>query len=294
MRWLRPSRSSLPMLAAGVALGLTLALAAAPVQATSARVRGIVASAGDGLGGYAVTLYRTRAGRGGQILGRAHTERSGRFAIEYERPSESDAVLYLLARRGPVTLATVLTGSPSPLARVRLIRPNDVVINERSTVATGFALAQFLARGDVSGNRVGLFNAGAMVGDLVDVASGGIAPVLDLAPNGARTSTLPTFNALANLVQACVATRAACADLLNAAPGSKGGAAPDTLQAVANIARNPWRNVDRIYRLSRRGPQDYGPALASAPDAWTIALKFLGDGRLNGPGAFEIDAEGNA
>lgn len=43
-----------------------------------------------------------------------------------------------------------------------------------------------------------------------------------------------------------------------------------------------------------RRPQDYRPALANSPDAWTIALKFLGDGILNGPGAFEIDAEGNA
>lgn len=43
-----------------------------------------------------------------------------------------------------------------------------------------------------------------------------------------------------------------------------------------------------------RGPQDHGPALASSPSAWTIALKFLGDGRLNGLGAFEIDADGDA
>ena len=294
MCWLSVDLSSARRRAFGLVLTLALTVAGVAAEATPARVRGTVASGDAGLGGYAVELYRTRARHGAQLLGRALTGDAGRFAIGYERPADPDAVLYLLARRGPVTLATVLTGSPSPLLRVEPAQPGEVVINERSTVATGFALAQFLARGDASGNRIGLRNAGAMVGDLVDVASGGIAPVLGLAPNGSRTSTLPAFNSLANLVQACVAARAACPALLAAAPGSKGLAAPDTLQAIVNIARNPWRNVDRIYRLSTQGPQDYRPALASAPDAWTIALKFLGDGRLNGPGAFEIDAYGNA
>ena len=94
-------------------------------------------------------------------------------------------------------------------------RPTEVVINERSTVAVGFALAQFLERGKVSGNLAGMRNGGA-------------------------TSIRST--------------------------GSRCG-----------------------------GPQDLWPGAARAqPSAWTIALKFLGDGRLNGLGAFEIDADGDA
>jgi hypothetical protein len=248
----------------GVLFAVMLGLAGMPAEATQARVRGTVASGDQGLGGYTIELLRTRAGRGAQLLGRTISEGSGQFAIAYEKPAAHDTIMYLLASRGPVTLATVLTGSPSPLLRAEPSAPSEVVINERSTVAVGFALAQFLKHGDVAGNRVGVRNAGAMVGDLVDVASGGIAPVLGLAPNGSRTSTLPAFNTLANLVQACVAARDACPALLQAAPGSKGSAAPDTLQAIVNIARHPWRNVDRIYRLSTKGPRDYRPALAKS------------------------------
>ncbi len=278
---------------AGVLFSAAMVAFGASAEATQVRVRGTVASGDAGLGGYTVDLYRSRAGRGALLLGSDVTSDSGRFAIRYERPVDPDSVLYLLAHRGPVTMATVLTSSPSPLLRAKAIVPSEVVLNERSTVAVGFALAQFLTRGDASGTRVGLRNAGAMVGDLVEVGSGGIAPVLGLAPNGSRTSTLPTFNALANLVQACVAARRACPALLAAAPGSKGRPAPDTLQAIVNIARNPWRNVDRLYHLSTQGPRSYRPALAETPATWTIALKFLGDGRLNGPGAFEADAQGN-
>lgn len=282
---------------AGMLLSCALVATAGASPPTS--VSGAVESGGSGLSAYDVELFATRGQPHAyaQRLGAATTGSGGQFRIDFEMPSDPKSVLYLVARRGPVALATTLVDSPNPMAVAAprsTARPSRVVINERTTVAVGFALAQFLERGNVAGNVVGMRNGGAMVGDLVEVRTGDIAPVLGLRPNGAQTSTLATFNSLANLVQSCVTERPSCAALLGAAPGSKGRAAPDTLQAIVNIARNPWRNVERLYRLSTRGPQDYRPALASSPDAWTIALKFLGDGRLNGPGAFEIDAEGNA
>lgn len=282
---------------AGMVLSCALAATADASPLTS--VNGVVESGDAGLRAYGVELFATRSPPHAyaQRLGRATTSSVGQFRIDFEMPSGSDSVLYLVARRGPVALASALVASPNPMAVAAprsAARPTRVVINERTTVAVGFALAQFLERGNVSGNAVGVRNGGAMVGDLVEVRTGGVAPVLGLRPNGSQTSTLATFNSLANLVQSCVADRRSCAALLDAAPGSKGRAAPDTLQAIVNIARNPWRNVQLLHRLSMRGPQDYRPALANSPDAWTIALKFLGDGRLNGPGAFEIDAEGNA
>lgn len=282
---------------AGMLLSCALVAPAGASSPTS--VSGAVESGGSGLGAFDVELFATRGQPHAyaQRLGAATTGSGGQFRIDFEMPSDPKSVLYLVARRGPVALATTLADSPNPMAIAAprsTARPSRVVINERTTVAVAFALAQFLERGNVAGNVVGVRNGGAMVGDLVEVRTGDIAPVLGLRPNGAQTSTLATFNSLANLVQSCVTERPSCAALLGAAPGSKGRAASDTLQAIVNIARNLWRNVERLYCLSTRGPQDYRPALASSLDAWTIALKFLGDGRLNGLGAFEIDAEGNA
>lgn len=170
---------------------------------------------------------------------------------------------------------------------------DSVVINERTTVATAYALAQFINGPRIFGNRVGVRNAAAMVGNMVDVTTGEIAPVLAHRPNGSATSTLTTFNSLANMVAACIASQPNCARLFVAAPWSDGNRTGHTLQAIANIARNPWRNVATLFGIARRS-NAYQPALAAAPDAWTIALKFRGNGLINGPGNFAFDAEGTA
>ena len=91
----------------------------ASAEATQSRVRGTVASGDAGLGGYTVDLYRSRAGRGALLLGSDVTSDSGRFAIPYERPGDPDTVLYLLAHRGPVTMATVLDQLAEPAAARR-------------------------------------------------------------------------------------------------------------------------------------------------------------------------------
>jgi hypothetical protein len=308
-------------LAAGLALGFWSSVAAADGRDAPAgrrpepaSVGGTVRSGGTGLASFKVELYRTRSGcrphadrfrpdgcdSRAELLGRAVTTSSGRFEIGFDPPADPDSVLYLVARRGPVALATALVGSPEPGVSAAAdgtaahARPSEVVINERTTVAVGFALAQFIDGRNVSGNRVGVRNAAAMAGNLVDMRTGEIAPVLASPPNGERTSTLRAFNALANLVESCVAERDACPALFDAASGRGDRRPSQTLQAVVAIARNPWRHVARLYELSKTGPRTYTPALAKAPDAWTIALRFAGDGTLNGPGDFAIDARGNA
>jgi hypothetical protein len=111
----------------------TIVASGASAEATKSRVRGTFASGDAGLGGYTVDLYRSRAGRGALLLGSDVTSNFGRFAIPYERPGDPDTVLYLLAHRGPVTMATVLASSPNPLLRAEAVVPSEVVLNERSS-----------------------------------------------------------------------------------------------------------------------------------------------------------------
>jgi sugar lactone lactonase YvrE len=186
-----------------------------------------------------------------------------------------------------VRLASVVGTAPAP---------TTVVVNERTTVATGFALAQFTAGREISGNAPGPQNAAGMARNLVSVRTGRLGRVLRRGPNGNRTSTLRTFNSLANMLTRCVRSSRGCAELFRLATSPRDRAPRGTLAAMANIARNPWQNVGKLFALARSGPAPYRPALGASrpPDAWTLALRFVGDGRtMSGPGNMAIDADGN-
>ncbi len=62
----------------------------------------------------------------------------------------------------------------------------DVKVTERTTVAMGFAMAQFIGKGDVvAGKNPGLKNAAAMSADLV-TTDGGSAKSCASSPTAAR------------------------------------------------------------------------------------------------------------
>jgi hypothetical protein len=273
-------------------LALTVAGFANAEDAGETRLRGTVESGGTGLAGYEVSLYARFVGaqEGARVLGRATTGPTGEFRIDYRLPHGAQPLLFVRAKNGPAMLASAIGQAPVN---------GPVVVNERTTVATGFAFAQFVDGSAIDGNQVGILNAVRMAGNMVRARTGTLAPVLRLPPNGPETSALRTFNSLANLVAHCVAKHAGCRELFDATT-PPGGPRPTTaLQAVANIAKYPWLNVAELFALSLEEPT-YAPALAQKPDAWTLFLKFTGsfssaqnaDNLLNGPGAFAIDEEG--
>ena len=109
-------------------------------------------SADIGLAGYQVSLYARFVDppRTARVLGRAVTGPAGAFRIEYQVPgghaSGSAPLLFVRARNGSATLASAI--GPAPVT-------GPVVVNERTTVATGFAFAQFVDGPAIDGNRVG-------------------------------------------------------------------------------------------------------------------------------------------
>ncbi len=267
---------------------VVLALVALPGSASAASLSGQVLTTGHPVQATPVTLFASAVGGGPATrLAFSRTDRAGAFAIRYVRPRRAGAVLYALAGRpGASRLAAVLGTPPS---RYR------TVINERTTIAAGFALAQFIDGDGIRGRVPGAPNAAGMAANLVDVRTGRIGTVLATRPNGSQTTTLRTFNTLANLIVPCVA-RDACGPLFRAAEDPRGPRPRSVLAAVAAIARNPWHNVNRLFALARGARQAYVPALTASqrPTAWTLALRFDGDGRtMNGPGNMAIDARGN-
>ncbi|MGH3198161.1 MAG: hypothetical protein ACRDNT_20095, partial [Streptosporangiaceae bacterium] len=121
-------------------------------------------------------------------------------------------------------------------------------------------------------------NAAAMAGNLADVRTGGLSTVLETAPNGTQTSTLRTFNSLANMRVPCARSAHQCGPLFRLAAPPRGPAPQGTLAAVADIARNPAHNVRGLFALARSAPAAYRPALGPSgqPDAWVLALRFDG------------------
>lgn len=297
----------LPAIVLLFTVALTLLAGPAPAVAQE-RLIGSVESAGEGLGRYFVSLYATRAQRltpwaarerassfrgrgfGARLLSRTVTDEAGRFELAYRAPRSEDSVLYLVARQGAVVLATVL--GPKALAHER------AVVNELTTVASGYAFAQFIGRRGIAGNMVGVRNAALMLRNLIDVESGQASHVLTSPPNGLENDTWRTFNVLANLIAACVDRAPRCVQLFLAAESLEGWPASNTWQAMANLAGYPGQSQHQLFQIAAEERKPNRPVLEQAPDAWTLILRFTGelddDGNpiINGPGNFAIDAKG--
>ncbi|MEZ5865132.1 MAG: hypothetical protein R3D25_14100 [Geminicoccaceae bacterium] len=286
--------------ALAVLVGAHLGMAASQAQAAGkgqiAVIDGEIASAAADQGRFVVTLYRLRAKgqHGGQaVLARTVSDDSGAFHLTYrDRRDDNDRFL-VTARRGVLLYAAVLPPGSEP---------ESITVNELTTVATAFTLAQFISPRGVAGFALGIVNGVAMTGNFVDVGTGEVATVLATEPNGPATSTVDRFNALANVLAGCARQRAACFQLFFAASGETGRPPVQTLQAMVEIARNPWRNIDEVFALSQIAMPPYAPALDEAPSAWTLPIVFDGVNKgsgteysvINGPGNLAFDAQGSA
>lgn len=235
-----------------------------------------------------VTMYvaGTTRGSGAAVLGTTQADENGNFALPYVPTANRSSVYYIVAD-GPlprIRLATVLGAEPFN---------GPVTINERSTVATAYAMAQFIDGTNIGGKSPGLQNAGAILRNLVDVETGTVALMLGTSPNGTANSSMATFNSLANALAGAVRGLDPAAFFLIATP--PGGPVPtNTLDAAINIAHHSWRHAEALYQSSTL-TEPYMPALEEAPITWTLALKYIGNGHeFDGPGAPAFDAQGNA
>lgn len=282
-----------------IALALTPAFAG---QMDSATLRGSVQSNGTGLAKYKVSLYIAYLQRGPdwKLLGSDTSDDTGHFSIAYAVPpglADAPSLLFLQAERGSVLLASAISMGPTP--------PAFAVVNELTTVATGAAYAQFVHKGKISGNPVGMFNALSMAANFANPFTGAIGGVVNNLPNSTDTSTLATFNSLSNAVSSCVAQASNCTTLFKAATPPGGSAPSNVLQAIANITKNPSypgypvNTQDPVFQLSLVRPI-YQPALSDRPTSWLLFLKITGGfystqdfgNLMNGPGNFTIDGLG--
>jgi sugar lactone lactonase YvrE len=289
------------LLAIGL-IGLGWTPATVSAEKAAVTLQGTVQSGGIGLVDYSVSLYVADVDHepGWTFLGADTSAPDGSFVISYSLPprrTSHAAILFVQAERGPVLLTSAIGLSTTP--------PGAVVVNERTTVATGNAFAQFVDGRQIAGNTYGMLNAVAMAANFANPGMGEVGLVLDSSPNGTETSTLATFNALSNAVASCVADADNCTELFRAATPPGRGAPTNVLQAIANIVKNPaypeypLDDKDPVFQLSLLQPI-YQPALPHRPTSWLLFLKITGgfyskqdsSNLLNGPGNFAIDRFG--
>lgn len=254
-------------------------------------LRGIVQSGGTdnirGLGGARVTLLQATGGYP-KVIGLAISDRTGHFIINgFGDPSNS--VFYATADLGQGRVLAAVLGESLP---------RQITINELTTVAFTYSMAQFLKNGALAGDAFSLQIAAAMNNNLIAVNTGEPSQVLLSSPNADETNALRSTRALANIVAACVRNGTADCDTLFDLATPVGDSRPhDTFQALLDIARYPAHNVAGIYNQSK-AVELYTPSLENPPDAWTLAVKVNNSGNddfpFGGPGNLVFDDRGYA
>jgi streptogramin lyase len=262
---------------------------------------------GSPISGAQVTLYQAgSSGYGSAPLQLAQVTSSSDGGYNFPavacQPTGYSQQIYLLAAGGTIAgqsaanSAIVLSagaGSCADFAHV-------VVINEVTTVATVWALDQFMDPtghdiGTSSTNPSGLSNAAtAMISySLVDLSTG-IAP--ESFPDGVISPTAALYS-LANILSGCVnssgAGSAGCQNLFTAATPSGGLAPLTTLAAALDIARNPLNNVGTLFNLVPASPP-FTPGLTSEPVSWTLTVHYEpSSAGLSSPYSIALDSAGN-
>lgn len=286
----RLSWASFIAAAASAAVALTTVDVPAPASAAGAgtdAVHGTVTGAGKPLGEARVTLF-TGTRSGVRELGRTTTDAHGSFRIPYAEPA--DGVLYVEATPAQgrrLRLRSVVGfGAGGGVPRRT---ESTVTVDELTTVATTYALAQFSDGRGITGPSPGLQNAAATSFGLADPVTA--RPGEAVRADSANSETLATLNTLANLVSLCVADSPRCEDLLRLATPRGGTMPADTVQAVLGLVHRPTLSPGVLYALSRTA-RVFAPALTAAPTAWVLALRHTA-ADLYAPGRIAFDAKGN-
>ncbi len=228
------------------------------------------------------------------------TGNSGAFSVTagYDCPS-SDSLLYLVARGGQPGSAAAADNNSITLLTVlgvcnEAASTNPVTINEATTAAAVYALAQFLSAGGnlgaTSTNTVGLKNAVATAQALANISTGS-SPGPAFAANG--SSPAAKIDTLANLLNACTSSTgggSTCSELFSATT-TPTDTPENTLDAALNLVRNPANNVAALYALASSSSA-FTPALAKQPSDWTLFINYTGGG-MNSPTSLGLDSAGN-
>jgi hypothetical protein len=258
--------------------------------ATTHSLRGNVMGARQPVGLSTIELWEAGTTGPGTATRLASTTstRAGNFIIASFACAHTASQLYITATGGDATTENI----PNPHIALALMigacnsLPSRVVINERTTAAASYTMAQFgepvnpsLSANGIPGTTAyaGLNNAAYLAIKIVNPGTGAPAAFLTTSPNSPNL-----LNTIADILVSCVNSLSpftTCSNLFAAVQPPAGVAAPvNTWEAAIDIARNPGANVASIYEFVNQLPSGvsapFVPFLAAAPNDLTLALSY--------------------
>jgi len=297
----------------------TATLTATPT-ATPTMIMGTVEGGTSPISGASVTLYAAgnAYAANATVLASTTSDSSGDFTMTYSDPATTTG-LYVVAlggsvipdnKKAPGNKAAVVAGNSAiglmGLVGISNAAPPSIIVNELTTVAAEWTLAQFTdATGQIIGapssNAIGFGNSIAQSqANLADITTG--MPAIFWSNSGATEASctggsppvncdgLERMNTIANILASCVqslsSSSAACTTLFANTAGTT------TLQAAHVMATDPVANVANLFMLQSESPP-FTPNLGAAPDGWEIALNLDPGGVLDGSNFLAIDAAGD-
>ncbi|HEY0308876.1 MAG TPA: hypothetical protein VGB94_12005 [Acidobacteriaceae bacterium] len=265
---------------------------------------------------------------GGTCTSLPQTDATGVFTITGDYTCTEGQQVYALATGGNPGLGGTVNNQYIALIAALGACPSTgtlagnvpfVNINEVTTVATVWALQQFMAApapgnylapsigapsgpaGGYGGSGVqsavqGMVNAFNMVPNLVDISLGSSNP----PKNSWATPEYAKIYTIADILAYCVNTdpisSTNCATLMNDATPASSTIAADTIQAAWYMAQNPMNNISALFAHATATPPF--PGLSAAPKDWTVAvglqpLTSSSATALQSPIAIAFDTYGN-
>jgi hypothetical protein len=227
----------------------------------------------------AVTLYAVgnAYGTGASALASAVTDAKGDFAIPSFTCPSSDSETYVIALGGDAG-----AGHNSAIGLIAALGPcgtlatsAQIVIDELTTIATEWALAQFTGStgqnvGAPASNSGGLKIGLASFANLADI-DGRASAFLTSPRCGASSSvnnneTLARLDALANIFASCVQSNGPLSRACGKLFADSGASSSETTLAIAHaIASNPEHNAADIFKvLIQSSNLPFQPTLTTA------------------------------
>ncbi|MBK1649574.1 hypothetical protein CKO36_13445 [Rhabdochromatium marinum] len=200
------------------------------------------------------------------------TDEAGHFELSTNRET-SNSILFLSAALGGRVRFITILGDHLPEA---------ATINEVTSVAASYAMAQFFRTGRIAGDAFRLRIAAMMSRNIADPATGELSEVLRSSPNADQTNAMRLTHSLANLLNQCIQIEGIKEAVLLSTRNELRKIPVDTAEALANLARNPAENAHLIALFALTGTA-FAPALTTEPDQWTIAVKLNDTGRPDVP-----------
>ena len=271
------------MLIAGLAISLA---GISGEQAAHARnhkaLRGMVSVMGEPVSNASVTLWETRGGTTPKRIKTLRSNNDGSFDVVVQ--PKDGSVHYLIAAGGTannaevdrLTMLTVLDESVG----------GTVAINERTTVGSIWPNAQQLKADQLIGSTNALAIGSGHVRHLVDQSTGEFGETLLNGFNLLSSETAARINVLSNLLALCgdPTKERGCTQLFRLT------GATNSLDAMTNIAKLPWKNTGKLYKLfdknyplnsnKERRTTASLPYLLFQPESFSLSIRFQGGGAL--------------